>query len=183
MVNRTSGTHKSQYMLNIFYIDTRCYSLWSPVKITKTKTVMDLPGAPTHLCVCSLFTFNRSFYPSTSSTTIDRYDSSILEEIQVLWSQSYATEILRCHVCSKSCSAVENAMPCHDTRYDRHDIDNLWTRETERNNRRENRNKVDKSEEKNKKKKINKQTNKQTNVSRRTPSSESSSENNNNNNL
>ena len=45
--------------------------------------------------VCVFFTLNRSFYPSTSSTTSVRADSSILEEIQVLWSQSYATEILR----------------------------------------------------------------------------------------
>ena len=33
-------------------------------------------------------------YASTSSTTSVRADSSILEEIQVLWSQSYATEIV-----------------------------------------------------------------------------------------
>ena len=39
--------------------------------------------------VCVFFTF----YPSTSSTTSVRADSSILEEIQVMWSQSYATEI------------------------------------------------------------------------------------------
>ena len=45
------------------------------------------------VCVCVrgvFFTLNRSFYPSTSSTTIVRADSSILEER----SQSYATEIL-----------------------------------------------------------------------------------------
>ena len=48
---------------------------------------------------CVFFTLNRSFYPSTSCTTGVRADSSILEEIQVMWSQSYAAEILRCHVC------------------------------------------------------------------------------------
>ena len=54
------------------------------------------------------FPLNRSFYPSTSSTISVRADSSILlyillEDIQVLLSQSYATEILRAtyQVCSK----------------------------------------------------------------------------------
>ena len=36
--------------------------------------------------VCVFLTLNRSFYPSTSSTTSVRPDSSILEEIQALWS-------------------------------------------------------------------------------------------------
>ena len=43
--------------------------------------------------VCVFFTLNRSFYPSTSITSV-RADSLVLEEIQVMWSQSYATEIL-----------------------------------------------------------------------------------------
>ena len=52
--------------------------------------------------VCVLFTFNRSFYPSTFCTTSARAALSILEaEIQVMLSQSYATEILRCHVCRR----------------------------------------------------------------------------------
>ena len=38
------------------------------------------------------FTSNRSSYPSTSSTTSVRADCSFLEEIQVLWSQSYVTD-------------------------------------------------------------------------------------------
>ena len=63
--------------------------------------------------VCVFFTLNRSFYPSTSSTTSVRADSPILEEIQVMWSQSYATEILGCHVCSKHCSGQCNAMPSY----------------------------------------------------------------------
>ena len=74
---------------------------------------------------CVFFTLNRSLYPSTSCTTSVRADSIILliEEMQVPWSQSYATEILRCHVCNKHCRpwAVGNAMPCHHTGYDRHD--------------------------------------------------------------
>ena len=48
--------------------------------------------------VCVFFTLNTSFYPSTSRTTSVRADCSILEETQVPWSQSYVTEILRCHV-------------------------------------------------------------------------------------
>ena len=63
--------------------------------------------------VCVFFKFNRSFYPSTSSTTSLRADSSILEDIKVLWSQSYATEILRCHVCSMHCSGPCKAMSLH----------------------------------------------------------------------
>ena len=39
------------------------------------------------------FTSNRPFYPSTSSTTSVRADYSILEDIQVMWSHSYATEM------------------------------------------------------------------------------------------
>ena len=42
------------------------------------------------MCVC-VFTLSRSFYPSTASTASVRADSPILEEIQVMWSQSYAT--------------------------------------------------------------------------------------------
>ena len=55
-----------------------------------------------------------------------RTDSSILEEIQVLWPQSYATEIIRCcHVPGTRyalSTAVGNAMLCHYTGYDTHDI-------------------------------------------------------------
>ena len=36
------------------------------------------------------FTFNRSFYPSTSRTSSVRADSPILGGIQALWSQTYA---------------------------------------------------------------------------------------------
>ena len=38
-------------------------------------------------------------------------------EIQVMWSQNYATEILR-----YAANRVDNAMPCHPTGYDRHGI-------------------------------------------------------------
>ena len=48
----------------------------------------------------------KAFYPSISSTTSVRADSSILliEQIQVMCPESYATEILRWHVpvCSKA---------------------------------------------------------------------------------
>ena len=74
-------------------------------------------SSPVFKYVCVFFTLNRSFYPSTYSTTSGRADSSILEEIQVLWSQSYAVEILRCHVpgtwyqvCSKHCCGQCNPM-------------------------------------------------------------------------
>ena len=64
--------------------------------------------------VCVFFILNRSFYPSTSSTISVRDDSSILEEILVLlWSQSYATETLRCPVCSKHGSGQWNAMSAY----------------------------------------------------------------------
>ena len=64
------------------------------------------------LCICVFFPLNRSFYPSTSSTTRVRADSSIVEETQVLWSQIYTAEILRCHVwhCSKHSDGQLNAM-------------------------------------------------------------------------
>ena len=61
--------------------------------------------------VCVFFTLNRYFYPSTSSTTSIRTDSSILEEIHIMWSQSYATEILRCHVCRKHSSGCDTTTP------------------------------------------------------------------------
>ena len=53
------------------------------------------PFSPTfgfnRVCVFGFFTLNRSFYPSTSSTTSVRADSSILsiEKIRVMWSQSH----------------------------------------------------------------------------------------------
>ena len=59
-------------------------------------------------CVC--FTCNRSFYPSTSSTTSVCAGSSILERylVEVMWSQNYATILHR-----YALSRVNNAMPCH----------------------------------------------------------------------
>ena len=62
-------------------------------------------------CACVFFTIiNRSFYPSTSGTTSVRAVSSILEEVQLLWSQRHATEILRCQVCSKDSCGQCNAL-------------------------------------------------------------------------
>ena len=80
-----------------------------------TAAAVGTKRALTASAVCVFFTLNRSFYPSTSSTTSVGADSSIVEEIQVLWPQSYAPEILRCHlpgtlVCSKHCSWQCNAM-------------------------------------------------------------------------
>ena len=47
-------------------------------------------------CVCLVFlTLNRSFYPSTSSTSSARADSSYNpRDIRALWSQNYDTETL-----------------------------------------------------------------------------------------
>ena len=65
---------------------------------------------------------NRSFYPSTPSITSVSADSSILEEIQVLRSQS-ATEILLLYkqqyvaTYAVGTAAVANELPCHHTRY------------------------------------------------------------------
>ncbi len=99
------------------------------------------------------FTLNRSFYPSTFSTTSVRAGSSILEEIQVLWAQSYATEILRCHVGRST--AAEWAMQCHVIILDTTGTTYIfYDRETKGNNQRENKNKEDKSKEKKKKKKM-----------------------------
>ena len=82
--------------------------------------------------VCVLH--NKPFFlPVDIQTTCARAYSSTLEDIQVMWSQSYPTAvILRCHVSVSP--AVGNAVPCHHTRYDRHDIHNLWKRETKGNN-------------------------------------------------
>ena len=63
--------------------------------------------------VCVFLTLNSSFYPSTSCTTSVRAGCPILEETQVMWSQCYATEILRCHVCSNHCSRQCKAMPSY----------------------------------------------------------------------
>ena len=71
-------------------------------------------------CVCVLFTLNRSFCPSTSCTTSVRAESSILEEIQVMWSQSYATEIRLCPVSSKHSSGQCNAVSSYWVRQARH---------------------------------------------------------------
>ena len=61
-------------------------------------------------CVCP-FTFDRSFYPSTSSTTSVRADSSVPEELQAVRSQNYATAVeillIQCYAVSR----VHNAMP------------------------------------------------------------------------
>ena len=46
-------------------------------------------------------------------------------EIQALWSQNYATEILHCNAVSR----VDNAMSCSRAGYDRRDIHVLWKRE------------------------------------------------------
>ena len=61
--------------------------------------------------MCVLFTLNRSFYPSTSSTTSARANASILEEMQVMWSQSYAKSILE-YVATYA-GAQQRAMQCH----------------------------------------------------------------------
>ena len=67
-------------------------------------------------------------HPGTTSV---RADSSILREIQVLWSQNYATEILRTLPRMQwAQQSVDDAMTCHHTGYDRHDIHILWNRET-----------------------------------------------------
>ena len=48
--------------------------------------------------VCMFLPLDRALYQSISSTTSVHADSSILEEVDVMWSQSCATEITRCHV-------------------------------------------------------------------------------------
>ena len=89
----------------------------------------------TNIGVCVFFTLNRPFCPSTSGTTSVRADSSILEEIRVMLSQSYATvaEISTLPRTRHAVNTMGNAMPCHCTGYDRHGIHILWNRETKGN--------------------------------------------------
>ena len=64
------------------------------------------------------FTLSRSFYPSISSTTSIRADSSILEDIQVI----YVVTKLRHRDTTVSCCAVSKSRQCngmcHRTGYD-----------------------------------------------------------------
>ena len=55
------------------------------------------------------------------------------KEIQVLWSQTYATEILNAATYPVS-TALGNAMPCDHTWYNRNDIHILWNRKTKGDN-------------------------------------------------
>ena len=92
----------------------------------ETTQLTAIPPVYIYWYVCVFFTLNRSFYPSTSSATSIRADLSILEEIpwyklcghkatpQIDYVATYAVS-----------TAVGNAMPCHRTRYDRHDTHNL----------------------------------------------------------
>ena len=57
-------------------------------------------------------------------------------EVQVVWSQNYAMEILHCYPASR----VDNPMPCYHTGYDMDDIHILWKRENERNIEKTNKN-------------------------------------------
>ena len=69
--------------------------------------------------VCAFFTLPSYFHPSAFSTTSVRADSSILEDIQVMWPRYYSTEILRCQVCSKH-SGQFNVMSSYWIRQARH---------------------------------------------------------------
>ena len=72
------------------------------------------------------FTFNRSFYLSTSSKTRIRADSSILKKRYKLCGHKDTRQ--RYYVATHAVSTVVgNAMPCHQivNRYDGHDIDIL----------------------------------------------------------
>ena len=103
---------------------------------------------------------NRSFFPSTSSTTSVRADSSILlvEETQVMWSQHYARDtVLRCQLpgtCSKH-SAVDNwqcnAMWSYWIRQARHthSMKNRKTRENKQKQKQKQRRQSEREEEKN----------------------------------
>ena len=75
--------------------------------------------------------------PSTSSTTMNQYSCRFFNprEIQVLnyvvtkLRHGDTTYQVRCHVCRKTQTAVDNAIPRHCTGYERHDIHILWNRE------------------------------------------------------
>ena len=79
--------------------------------------------------MCVLYYVKPLFLPvHIESTTSVRSDSSILEEIRVPCSQSYAAEIL-C-VDMYAVSTVGNTVSCQHTGYDRHDIRLLWKMDT-----------------------------------------------------
>ena len=76
------------------------------------------------VCVCVLFTWNRPFYPSTSSTISVRTDSSSLERYKFCGHKTrpqryYSSTFLRT---ASTVSRADNAMPCHRTGYDGHDM-------------------------------------------------------------
>ena len=68
--------HKQKLCIYLFLLAMFCY-LGTPVNTRRKKIVLK---------VCVFFTSNLSFYESTSSTTSVRVDSTILEEIHVMWS-------------------------------------------------------------------------------------------------
>jgi len=70
-------------------------------------------------CRCVFFTFNRSFYPSTSSTTSVRADSSILERYKLCGHKTTPQILHCCLVCSKQ-SRQCNAMSLYWIRQARH---------------------------------------------------------------
>ena len=143
----------------IFHVDSICVSCWAYmlwIRGWKTKATcsrspkvssinraslgFDVRKISSKCVTRVLVRLNRSFYPSTSSTISVRANSSILESSVA--EKSYATEILLIH-CS-AVSRVENAMPCHDTGHDRHDIRILWEGENKINHRTHKRNKQQK---------------------------------------
>ena len=66
--------------------------------------------------MCVFFTFNRSFYPSKSSTISARADSSILEETSSLVTKlRHRDNTLARTSYTEITAAVGNAMSCHHT--------------------------------------------------------------------
>ena len=104
--------------------------------------------------VCVFFTLNRDFYPSTYSTTSVRADSSILEEIQALWSTKLRHRVTKFPRMQPK--AQQWAMQSHASSYwilvAKGTTCTLYKIEKRKETNKTNKNKEDESEEKKRKK-------------------------------
>ena len=106
------------------------YSIWVTLPLARSGPTFQSKRGWVNVCA-------HFFYPPTSSTASARADSSIL--LLMLIKERYkfcghkTTPHQRYDVATYgvSTAAVNNAMPCHDTGYDRHNIHILWIRDDE----------------------------------------------------
>ena len=97
-------------------------SIHDAAKTNITTATRRTVSKPTN--VCAFFALNRSFYPSTSSTTRVCADSSILERylVHVKWPQKLRHRCITLLRTRYVVSTVNNVMACYHTGYDRYDI-------------------------------------------------------------